>query len=255
MADLSADRLSVSLGDRTILRDVTLAVSPGQLVALLGPNGCGKTTLLRALAGLIPSTGKITLSGKPLPSIDRRTIARRIAYLPQAPAVLEGMRVHELLSLGRLPYRAAFGLDAPDDAFIVQAIATQLELADLLDRRIETLSGGQRQRAFIARCLVQQPAILLLDEPATYLDLRHQIELHRLLARLAREQHLAVLMASHDFNLSATHCDQIVLMHEGTIAAAGKPADVLQPEAIERIYDVKVRRLDDHGTPVILPIE
>ncbi len=255
MADLSAGKLTVSFGERTILRDVSISVSPGELVALLGPNGCGKTTLLRALAGLIAATGEIALSGRPLQSLDRRTIARRIAYLPQAPAVIEGMRVRELLALGRLPYRAPFGLDAPDDAFIVQAIATQLELSDLLDRPIETLSGGQRQRAFIARCLVQQPAILLLDEPATYLDLRHQIELHRLLAHLAREQHLAVLMASHDFNLSATHCDRIVLMHQGTIAAAGKPTDVLQPDLIERVYEVKVRRLDDHGTPIILPIE
>jgi len=246
--------LSVRFGSRVALDRVTLSLGPGRLVALLGPNGSGKTTLLRALAGLTaPADGAVRLDGDDLAAVARRTIAQHVAYLPQAPTVIETQRVSELLLAGRLPHRGPLGFDTPRDVEIVRDLADRLELTELLDRRLGTLSGGQRQRAFIGRCLAQQPRVLLLDEPATYLDLRHQVELHRLLRRLADEQRLAVLLASHDFNLAATHCDGLVLLDDGRVVAQGDGETVLQPDLIERVYGVKVRRTEIDGEIVLVP--
>lgn len=254
MPVLRCHELSVRFGSRIVLDRVSLALDPGRLVALLGPNGSGKTTLLRALAGLVPADpGQVLLDGRELRSVARQTIARHVAYLPQAPTVIESQRVAELLLTGRLPHRGPLGFDSPADAETVRDLAGQLELAELLDRRLGSLSGGQRQRAFIGRCLAQQPRVLLLDEPATYLDLRHQVELHRLLRRLADEKQLAVLLASHDFNLAATHCDELVLLDAGRVIARGDGDAVLQPELIERVYGVKVLRAQVDGEIVLVP--
>jgi iron complex transport system ATP-binding protein len=251
---LCCRELSVRFGSRVVLDRVTLSLEPGRLVALLGPNGSGKTTLLRALAGLVRrESGEVLLNGQDVRSVARRMIAQHVAYLPQAPTVLETQRVSELLLAGRLPHRGPLGFDTPSDVEIVRDLADRLELAELLDRQLGTLSGGQRQRAFIGRCLAQQPRVLLLDEPATYLDLRHQVELHRLLRRLADEQRLAVLLASHDFNLAATHCDELVLLDDGRVVAQGDGDTVMRPELIERVYGVKVRRAEIDGEIVLVP--
>lgn len=251
---LRAANLHVTLGSREVLRGASLDVAAGELVALLGPNGCGKTTLLRALAGLVPFHGERWIDG--LASATRGgALARHVAYLPQTPTLLEGLRVRELLLMGRLPYRGWLSLESRSDAEVVAEIAGRLELSDLLDRRIETLSGGQRQRAFIGRCLAQRPKLMLLDEPATYLDLRHQVELHRLLRSLSRQAGVAVVMASHDFNLAAMHCDRLVLMDEGAIVANGPAGEVLRDDLVQRVYGVAVRRLDVDGVPLIVPIE
>lgn len=246
--------LTVRLGARVALEQVTLSLEPGRLVALLGPNGSGKTTLLRALAGLVwPQSGAVFLDERDLRAWSRRSVARQVAYLPQAPTVIESQRVGELLLAGRLPHRGPLGFDSRRDGEVVRELAGQLELAEVLDRRLGTLSGGQRQRAFIGRCLAQQPRALLLDEPATYLDLRHQVELHRLLRRLADGQRLAVLLASHDFNLAATHCDELVLLDKGRVVARGDGDAVLRPELIERVYGVSVRRTEIDGEVVLVP--
>lgn len=251
---LGCQDLCVRFESRLALDHVSLLLAPGRLVALLGPNGSGKTTLLRALAGLVkPDAGTVFLDGVELASLGRRLVARNIAYLPQAPTLLESQRVGELLMTGRVPHRGLLGFDSPRDLQIVRELADRLELSELLDRKLGTLSGGQRQRAFIGRCLAQQPRVLLLDEPATYLDLRHQVELHRLLRRLADERHLAVLLASHDFNLAATHCDELVLLDDGRVVAQGDGDSVLRPELVERVYGVKVRRATIDGETVLVP--
>src|SRR3954447_9051867 len=172
---LRASNLSFSYADRPILPDVSLSLFTGEIVSLIGPNGAGKTTLIRALLGHLRASGSIEWDGKPLSHWSRRELARRGAYLPQAPTSDEGQTVLEVLRLGRAAYWTAFGIELARDTQVVEEVAATLNLVDLLSRRMDELSGGQRQRVFLGRCLVQEPAAMLLDEPSTFLDLRHQV--------------------------------------------------------------------------------
>jgi cobalamin transport system ATP-binding protein len=251
---LRASNLAFSFGDRPILRDISLALDPGEIVSLIGPNGAGKTTLIRALLGHLHASGTIEWDDRALARWSRRELARRVAYLPQAPTSDEGQTVLEVLRLGRAAYWTAFGIESSRDAQVVDEIAATLNLSDLLSRRMDELSGGQRQRVFLGRSLVQEPAAMLLDEPSTFLDLRHQVELCELLRKLAREKQIAVLMASHDLNLAAGFSDRIILLHDGAIAAAGNPSDVLKPELLAQVYGVSIDRIDRPGqAPVVVP--
>jgi iron complex transport system ATP-binding protein len=252
---VEASSVDFAYGDRPILRGVTLSLRPGEVVGLLGPNGSGKSTLLRVLLGqLQPSGGGVAWEGREVREWSKRQLARRVAYLPQSPTADGGHRVIDVLRLGRTPYWGAFGLESPRDEQVVREVARTLDLADLLDRPMDQLSGGQRQRAFLGRCLAQEPAALLLDEPTTFLDLRHQVELLQLLKRLAREQHVAVLMASHDLNVAATLADRLILLDAGAVAAEGPPAGVLDPAVLGRVYGVAMQRLErPGGAPVVVP--
>ena len=254
---LAATGLSFSYGDRAVLRDVSLTLSPGQVVALLGPNGSGKSTLLRVLLGQLhpPQPGVVRWDGRPVEHWPRRDLARRVAYLPQSPTAEPGQTVADVLRLGRSPYWGAFGLESPRDVEVVGSVAKLLSLHDLLDRPLDELSGGQRQRVFVGRCLAQEPAALLLDEPTTFLDLRHQVELLRLLRRLAQDRSVAVLMASHDLNLAAALADRAVLLDEGRVAAEGTPESVLEPETLTRVYGVRMERVTTPGggVPFVFP--
>jgi iron complex transport system ATP-binding protein len=252
---LQATHLRFAYGDRPVLADVSLTLAPGEIVALLGPNGSGKSTLLRILLGQLQSTGEIAWEERGLRSWSRRELARKVAYLAQSPVADEEQRVHEVLRTGRAPYWSAFGIESIEDAQIVHEVAGQLALIDLLDRPLSELSGGQRQLVFLARCLVQQPNALLLDEPNTFLDLRHQMELARILRTLSRQKQIGVLMASHDLNLAAAIADRLVLLHQGTVIAQGDAREVLKPQIIEEVYGVPMRLIDvDPGQPpVVVP--
>ncbi len=199
---LQITNLSFSYGVRPILRNVELSVGSGEVVALLGPNGSGKTTLLRTVLGHLRSSGSVEWEGRGLSSWGHRELARRVAYLPQTPTFDAGQTVLDVLRLGRAAYWTAFGIESPRDAEVVESTAKLLELTELLGQPMDELSGGQRQRVLVGRCLVQEPAAMLLDEPSTFLDLRHQVELCDLLRRLSREKQIGVLMASHDLNLA-----------------------------------------------------
>ena len=257
MTLLAAEKLQFSFGDQPVLRDVSIRLAAGEVVALLGPNGAGKSTLLRVLLGHLHSTGSILWEGKEIRAWGRREFARRVAYLPQSPMVDPEQSVQEVLRTGRAPYWGAFGLESPRDVDVVNSIAQQLNLTDLLARPLAELSGGQRQRVFLARCLVQEPAALLLDEPNTFLDLRHQVELGRLLKQLSRDSGIGVLMASHDLNLAGAIADRMILLDSGTVAAEGTPDKVLDPEIVTKVYGLPMRRLDDPGrrSPLIWPDE
>jgi iron complex transport system ATP-binding protein len=250
---LSAKDISVSYGPRQVLRSVSLDLAPGQLIAILGPNGCGKTTLLKSLLNLIPSTGSIAWNDKPLRNWSRRALARTVAYLPQSPTYDPAQTVSDILRLGRAPYWQILGLESTHDLDIIQNTAQLLDLTDLLNEPIDNLSGGQRQRIFIARCLVQEPSALLLDEPDTFLDLKHQSALYQLLRKLTREKNLAVIVASHDLNLAAAHADGLILLDAGAIAASGTASDVLQPDLIAKVYGIAMERIDRAGVVSILP--
>ncbi len=183
----------------------------------------------------------------------RKTLARRIAYLPQSPTFDPAHSVRDHLRLGRAPYWKILGLESDHDIDVVQKTAKLLDLTDLLHRPIDQLSGGQRQRVFLARCLIQEPRVLLLDEPNTHLDLHHQVDLLKLLRQLAEEQKIAVILASHDINLSAAFANQLILLNNGAVAASGTPYKILWPETLAPIYKLQVVRLDAPSGPVIFP--
>ena len=253
---LSADNITFAYGDRPALRGVSITLATGEIVTLLGPNGSGKSTLIKVLLGHLQGEGSINWEGKSLTAWSRRELARRVAYLPQSPLFDNQQTVREVLHLGRAPYWVAFGLESQHDLEVVEQIATSLALDELLTRRMDELSGGQRQRVFLARCLIQEPVALLLDEPSTFLDLKHQVELIHLLRKLSRERNIAVLMASHDLNLSAAGADRLVLLNNGEVVANGSPNDVLNPALLSRVYDIPMERIPraQNQTPIILPV-
>jgi iron complex transport system ATP-binding protein len=251
---LRVSNLSFSFGDRQILRDIALSLNAAEVVALIGPNGAGKTTLIRALLGHLHASGTIAWDDRVLSKWSRKELARRVAYLPQAPTSDAGQTVLDVLRLGRAAYWGAFGIESQRDTQVVDEIAALLDLRDLLSRRMDELSGGQRQRVFVGRCLVQEPAAMLLDEPSTFLDLRHQVELCQLLRKLSREKQLAILMASHDLNLAAAFSDRLMLLHEGSIVATGAAKDVLSADLLGKVYGVAIERIDREGkAPVVIP--
>ena len=238
-----------------VLRGVALALGAGEVVTLLGPNGSGKSTLIRALLGQLHATGAIAWDDKPLREWRRRDLARVVAYLPQSPAFEPEQTVADVLRLGRAPYWGPFGVESARDSQVVAGVAAMLHLDELLARRVDQLSGGQRQRVFVGRCLVQEPRALLLDEPSTFLDLRHQVELLQLLRRLSREQGVGVLLASHDLNVAASLSDRLILLEAGAVVASGMPNDVLDPALLARVYGVAMDRVE-RGTgvaPAVLP--
>jgi iron complex transport system ATP-binding protein len=249
---LDATAVSFAYGERAVLREVGISLKPGEVVALIGPNGSGKSTLIKSLLGHLSARGEIAWDGRPMNAWRRRDLARFVAYLPQSPAFDPQHRVAEVLRMGRAPYWGAFGLESPRDAEVVQRVIAELHLGEWTARRMDEISGGQRQLVYVARALVQEPRALLLDEPNTYLDLRHQVELGQLMRRLARDRSLGLLMASHDLNLAAAFADRLVLLHEGTIAADGSPDAVLEPELLTRVYGVRMERVTREGKPPVL---
>lgn len=252
---LAANNLTFSYTGKPALTNVSLSLDAGQIIALLGPNGSGKSTLIKCLLGDLTATGDIAWDGQPLAKWSRRQLARHVAYLPQTPTADPQSRVIDVLRLGRAAHWGAFGIESPRDATVVQEVAALLGLTDFLDRPLDTLSGGQRQRVFVGRCLAQEPRALLLDEPATHLDLKYQVELLQLLKRLSAERQIGILMASHDLNLAGMFADEMLLMHDGAVAAKGSADAVLQPAILEQVFGLPMRRLDNlNQAPLVFPL-
>jgi len=254
---LDARGVSFAYGSRVVLDGIDLAVDPGEIVGLIGPNGSGKSTLVRLLAGLVrPRAGTVALAGRPIASWSRGELARQLALVPQDPRVDFPYTVLEVVLMGRAPHLSLLALPGRDDLRIARAALGRLEVAELEARSIDELSGGERQRVFLARALAQQPRALLLDEPTTHLDLRHQTGLHDVARQLCREQGVAVLSVLHDLNLAAAYCDRLVLLAGGRIACAGSPAEVLEPATLERAFGTRVW-VGRHAltqAPVVLPL-
>jgi len=249
---LDASDVSFAYGDKPVLREVRITLASGEVVALIGPNGSGKSTLIKCLIGHLSASGNVMWDGKPLSSWRRRDLAKSIAYLPQSPAFDPQQQVVEVLRTGRAPYWGAFGLESRRDAEVVERTIDELRLGEWTNRHMDEISGGQRQLIYVARALIQEPRALLLDEPNTYLDLRHQVELGQLMRRLARERSLGLLVASHDLNLAAAFADRLVLLQDGAIVAEGTPDVVLDPERIARVYGVRMERIAREGKPPVL---
>jgi iron complex transport system ATP-binding protein len=250
---LEASDVSFSYGDRPAIRDVSISLEPAQIIALIGPNGSGKSTLIKTLLGHLPASGRILWRGRDLKQWRLRDLARVAAYLPQSPRHEPGQSVSDVLRLGRAARWGAFGLESSADQRVTLDVARLLGLDNLLDRPLEQMSGGQRQRVFIGRCLTQEPEALLLDEPNTFLDLKHQIDLWHLLRDLARNKNLAVIVASHELNIAGAFADRLILLNEGQIAASGVPDAVLRPEILSPVYGVGIQRFGGAANPIVVP--
>ena len=247
--------VSVDLDRRPVLRDLDLTVPGGARLGLIGPNGSGKTTLLRAVAGLVPHRGQVQIGDAPPGSLSRRELARRIALVPQTPAVPAGITVSDYVLLGRTPYIPARGTETRRDLAIVADVLDHLDLGAFAGRALDSLSGGERQRAVLARALAQQAPVLLLDEPTTGLDVGHQQQVMELVDTLRRDLELTVVSAMHDLTLAGQFADQLVLLDRGRVAAAGPPRAVLTEEVIARHYHASVRVLEDPGGgTVVVPV-
>jgi iron complex transport system ATP-binding protein len=254
---LAGEALAFAYDGRRVLDGVDVAIAPGELVGVIGPNGAGKTTLVRILAGVTrPSAGRVMLGARPLDAWSRRERARAVALVPQDPRVEFPFTVLEVVLMGRAPHLTGLGFAGADDVRIARAALARLGLDGFEARQLDTLSGGERQRVFLARALAQDPAVLLLDEPTTHLDLRHQTEILDVVRDGVRQRALAALVVLHDLNLAAVACDRLVLLAGGTIVAAGPPRDVLTRELIEQAFatPVYVRPHDLAGVPAILPL-
>ncbi len=239
---LALANVSAGYGRRQVLQGVTWSVAPGEFVGLIGPNGCGKTTLLRVLSGVLPMTaGEVRVQGTPLREIDRRQLARTQACLLQDLSLDLAFTVREVVLMGRSPHLPRFGSETSRDLQIGQQAMERADVSHLADRLITELSGGERQRTLIAMCLAQEPQILLLDEPTSHLDIGHQLSLLDLIARLNRETGVTIVAVFHDLNLAAEYCRRVLVLERGRVAALGTPEEVLTAETIQRVYGVAVR--------------
>jgi iron complex transport system ATP-binding protein len=253
---LAAHQLGVGYLERAVISDLSLDVQHGQITALVGPNGSGKSTLLKTLARLLkPNSGAVLLDGKAIHTLSTTEIARQMAILPQGPTAPHGLTVRELVEQGRYPHVGALRMLRTQDH---AAIAQALELTDMTGfahRPLDSLSGGERQRAWIALTLAQDTPVLLLDEPTTFLDIGHQLEVLELVAQLNRERGMTIVLVLHDLNQAARYAHRMLVLNQGQIAADGTPADVLTPELLAAVFGVRVNIVTDpaSGTPVCLP--
>jgi iron complex transport system ATP-binding protein len=252
---LAAAGLSFAYGARSVLRHVDLTVARGAMVALAGPNGSGKSTLPALLAGTRgAAAGTIVGAGRPIAAWDRRALARTIAVVPQDTSVTFPYTVAEMVLMGRAPHRPPLGLEGARDVAIAERVMSDTGILHLAGRRITELSGGERQRVIVARALAQEPAILLLDEPTTHLDIRHAVEILDLVAAVNRARGVTVVAVLHDLTSAALYFERIAFLRDGAIVADGPPAATITAATIARVFEADVRvDVDAEGVPAIRP--
>ena len=254
---LEAKQLTLAYDSTPIVRNLDLGIPAGKTTVLVGGNGCGKSTLLRGLAKLLkPKSGIVYLDGKNISKLKAKTVAKKLGILPQSPIAPEGLTVRDLVAMGRYPYQNWMQQwSAEDEEKVAEAIEITT-MKNLADRALDSLSGGQRQRAWIAMVLAQDPDILLLDEPTTYLDLSHQVELLDLLDKLQETKKKTIVMILHDLNLSCRYADYLVAVQEGKVYATGTPKQVMTEETVRNVFNLECRIILDPlaGTPMCIPM-
>ena len=251
---ITLESVTVRYGPVTAVRGVSETVHDGEWVGLIGPNGAGKSTLLRAICGLVPHDGSILVQGGPTTGLNRRQLARLLAYVPQKPVLPAEVSVQEYVLLGRTPYIGYFGFEGAEDRRVCHALLKRLDLDHLATRRLDTLSGGELQRLAFARCLAQDAPVLLLDEPTSALDLGRRVDVLELVDELRRERGLTVLSAMHDLTLAGQFADRLLLMVGGELEAVGSTEEVLAESTLAHHFgaNVRVMRTDD-GELVVVP--
>lgn len=253
---LRTEAAEVGYGSRVVVHDFDVAVPAGRITTIIGPNGCGKSTLLRTLSRLLqPTAGSVLLDGRDLAGLKSKDVAKRLGLLPQSPVAPEGLTVADLVARGRHPHQTWMRQWSSDDVDVVAAALERTGVADLADRTVDSLSGGQRQRVWIAMVLAQDTGILLLDEPTTYLDLSHALEVMDLVDEL-HEAGRTVVMVLHDLNLAVRYSDHLVVMKSGTKVAEGAPAAVVTEELLQDVFGLTARVIEDpvSGGPLIVPV-
>ncbi|RBP83178.1 ABC transporter ATP-binding protein [Marinomonas rhizomae] len=254
---LIVNHLSAGYDDKIILQDININIEAGQITSIIGANACGKSTLLRTMSRLMsPSQGQVLLDGKSIHSTPSRQLAQTLGLLPQSPIAPEGITVGDLVSRGRHPHHGFISRwNKADDNAIAKALETT-KTTELMDREIDELSGGQRQRVWIAMALAQETSILLLDEPTTFLDVAHQMEVLDLLIDLNQQQGTTIVLVLHDLNLAARYSDQLIAMKQGQIHAYGTPTNVITEGIIQSVFGLHNQVILDplSGHPMVLPI-
>ncbi|MFD4429092.1 ABC transporter ATP-binding protein [Nocardia sp. NPDC058497] len=253
---LATRALSLNYGERVVVDGLDLTLPGNAVTAIVGPNACGKSTLLRGLTRLLrPAAGTVTLDGADIHRLPARALALRLGLLPQQPVTPEAITVESLVRLGRYPHQKLLRPWSATDQSAVEDALSRTATTPLRDVPVDQLSGGQRQRAWIALALAQDSDLLLLDEPTTFLDLRHQLDVLDLVTDLHAEAGRTVIMVLHDLGQAARYADHLVVLHDGRLAAAGPPADILDADLVRTVFDVECRVIPDPetGTPLVVP--
>lgn len=254
---LIVDSLSAGYGDKTILEDITLNITSGQITSIIGANACGKSTLLRTMSRLLaPNKGQVLLDGKSIHKRSTRQLAQILGLLPQSPTAPEGITVGDLVSRGRYPHQGFLSRwSKADDDAVAKALDTT-HTTELLEKDVDELSGGQRQRVWIAMALAQETDILLLDEPTTFLDVAHQIEVLDLLVDLNQSRGTTIVLVLHDLNLAARYSDKLIAMQQGRVFAYGTAHEVITEATVQTVFGLNNQIVSDpiSGSPMVLPI-
>lgn len=254
MNGIGAHGLVVQHGSRRVLDDVDVAAEPGEWVTVVGPNGAGKTTLLHVLAGIVtPDQGRVDLAGHDASRLRTRERARLVALVPQVPVVPAAIRVLDYVLLGRTPHLPFLGTETGEDLARAHDTLSLLGLTELAERRVETLSGGERQRVLLTRALLQEPRVLLLDEPTTALDIGHQQEVLELIDTLRHDAGLTVISTLHDLTLAGLYADRLVLLADGRVVDRGSATEVLTPERLLQHFGAHVTVFQGDDGPVVVP--
>ena len=238
-AIIKAQNICVSINDKEIVHNLSLEIPEGKVTAIIGPNGCGKSTTLKALSRILPYKGSVTFKGSEMSALSQREFAKSLAILTQSPQAPSDLTVNDLVEMGRFPHRGFLGRGGKDDKEHVEWALTQTGVIAMRNRLLNTLSGGERQRAWIAMALAQRPEVLLLDEPTTYLDICHQLEIMQLIGRLNQELGLTVVMVVHDLNHAIMYADHVVVVKAGKLVTSGAPREIITADLLAEVFRVK----------------
>ncbi|MEM9609664.1 MAG: ABC transporter ATP-binding protein [Actinomycetota bacterium] len=255
---MRATGVRLAYGDDVVVESLDVEIPDGQITIIVGPNACGKSTMLRALARLLkPTEGQVILDGQEIHSLPTKEVARRLGLLPQAPIAPEGILVVDLVARGRTPHQRLFQHWSKQDERAVRRALRATGTLDLAERPVDELSGGQRQRVWIAMALAQETELLLLDEPTTFLDVSHQVEVLGLVHDLNQLRGSTVVVVLHDLNLACRYANHMIMMRDGAIVAAGDPADIISAGSVEEVFGLECTVIDDptSGTPLIIPAD
>lgn len=239
MDSIKTEGLNIGYDEATIVKELNMQIPNGKVTSIIGPNGCGKSTVLKAIGRILkPKKGFVYLNGEEIKTLSTKEIAKKMAILPQTPTAPSGLTVSELVAYGRFPHQSGFGKLTPEDQKIVQWAIDVTKLNGFEHREVDTLSGGQRQRVWIAMALAQQTDLILLDEPTTYLDMAHQLEVLKLLQDLNQKQGCTIAMVLHDLNLAARFSDYMIAIRDGSIISRGTPEEVMKAEVLKKAFSI-----------------